>query len=407
VRGVITEIGAQTSHTAIIAAGLEIPAVLGAHGITGRIREGDKVILDGSTGLITIHPSAETLKQADQLRKTYSARQQALGRLRDLPCETGDGVNVTLRANLGSVLEVETALTHGAKGVGLYRTEYLFVNRNDLPGEEEHLGVYRQVLEGIRPEIVVFRTFDLGGDVAAQSLGKSEDLNPVLGLRAIRLALAQKDVLRTQLRALLRASALGPLRILHPFISGLEEVRSVNSLLKEVAAELADEGTEVAETPPVGIMVETPAAALMADVLAREVDFFTIGTNDLVQYTLAADRGNERVSYLYDPLHPAVLRLVGGVVRAAREAGIDVSVCGEMAADPISAALLVGMGVRELSMNPHAVPRIKEVLRTITTAQAEAWTKKAMTIPSAEEVHEWAEENLCFETPSETQVVMG
>jgi phosphotransferase system enzyme I (PtsI) len=380
VHGVITEIGAQTSHTAIIADGLEIPAVLGAHGITSRLR---------------------------QLRKTYSARQQALGRLRDLPCETRNGINITLRANIGSVLEVDTALTHGAKGVGLYRTEYLFVNRNDLPGEEEHLDVYRQVLEGMRPETVVFRTFDLGGDVAAQPLDKLEDVNPVLGLRAIRFALAQKDVLRAQLRALLRASALGPLRILHPFISGLEEVRSVNSLLKEVAAELADDGTGVEGTPPVGIMVETPAAALMADVLAREVDFFTIGTNDLVQYTLAADRGNERVSYLYDPLHPAVLRLISGVVRAARESGIDVSVCGEMAADPVSATLLVGMGVRELSMNPHAVPKIKEVLRSITTVQAEAWAEKAMTIPSTEEVHEWAKKNLIFETPSETQVVMG
>ncbi len=410
VLGLIIEMGGQTSHSAITAAALGIPAVVGLSDATARIRDGDTVVLDGRTGLVTVHPTAQTLKEVGRLRKSYEDRQRALRRLRDLPCRTLDDIGVTLRANIGSLAEVATVHANGAQGVGLYRTEYLFLNRSDLPDEEEHFDIYRQVAEGVSPEPAVFRIFDLGGDVAAQTLGTSEEANPALGLRAIRLAITQEDVLRTQLRALLRTSVHAPLRILLPFISGLEEVRSVGALLRAVVTEFATEEVEI-NIPPVGVMVETPAAALLADVLAREVSFFTIGTNDLIQYTLAADRGNERVSHLYDPLHPAVLRLIQGVVRAARQAGIGVSVCGEMAGDPAAAVLLVGMGVRELSMSPHSVPRVKEALRNISSAQAEGWAETALALPSAEQVHAWAEQNLRFEEtaapPSEASVAMG
>ncbi|MDP6482842.1 MAG: phosphoenolpyruvate--protein phosphotransferase [Nitrospinota bacterium] len=394
--GFITELGGRTSHNAIIAGTLGIPAILGLTRATRRIRQGDKLALDGGTGLVRVHPTSKTLEDADRLRKRYDRRQRDLRRLRDLPCETTDGVRVTLRANIGSPAEVDVLHERGARGVGLYRTEYLFLNRSDLPTEQEHFDVYRRVMEGVSPDPAVFRTFDLGGDVTARTLESAEEANPVLGLRAIRLALAKTDVLRTQLRALLKASAQGSLGILHPFISGLEEVRSVDALMRDLAAELDTEGVRLPEFPPVGVLVETPAAALMADVLAREVSFFTIGTNDLTQYTLAADRGNERVSYLYDPLHPAVLRLIRGVIDSAVQAGIEVSVCGEMAADPTSAALLVGMGIRELSMSPHRIPRIKEVLRGVSAAQAERWAQEALGLPSAEEIHVWAERNLKF-----------
>ncbi|MFQ5914023.1 MAG: phosphoenolpyruvate--protein phosphotransferase [Nitrospinota bacterium] len=409
--GFITEMGGRTSHNAIIAGALGIPVVLGVSGATAHIRQGDALVLDGTTGLVTVRPTARTLKKTGRLRKTYDDRRRALRRLRASPCETLDGVLVTLRANIGSPGELDAVRTHGAKGVGLYRTEYLFLNRDDLPKEEEHFEIYRRVARGVAPEPVVFRTFALGGDVAAQSLGASEEANPVLGLRAIRLALTHEEVLRTQLRALLRASAHGRLRILYPFISGLEEVHSLDALLREAAAEVAADGVELEQIPPAGIVVETPAAALLADALAREVNFLTIGTNDLIQYTLAADRGDERVSYLYDPLHPAVLRLIDRVVRAAHQAGIEASVCGEMAADPASAALLVGMGVRELSMSPHSVPRVKEVLRSISSVQAEAWAKEALAFSSAKEVHAWAERNLGFEElkapPSKAPAAMG
>jgi phosphotransferase system enzyme I (PtsI) len=394
--GFITELGGRTSHNAIIAGTLGIPAILGMTHATRRIRQGDKLALDGGTGVVRVHPTSQTLEDADRLRKRHDRRQRDLLRLRDLPCETTDGVRVTLRANIGSPAEVDVLRERGAQGVGLYRTEYLFLNRSDLPTEQEHLDVYRRVMEGVSPDTAVFRTFDLGGDVTARTLGSAEEANPVLGLRAIRLALAKTDVLRTQLRALLRASAQGRLGILHPFISGLEEVRSVNALMRDLAAELEAEGVRLPELPPVGVLVETPAAALTTDILAREVSFFTIGTNDLTQYTLAADRGNEQVSYLYNPLHPAVLRLIRGVIDSAVRAGIEVSVCGEMAADPISAVLLVGMGVREFSMSPHRIPRIKEVLRGVSAVQAERWAQEALGLPSAEEIHVWAEKNLKF-----------
>ncbi|MFQ5692231.1 MAG: phosphoenolpyruvate--protein phosphotransferase [Nitrospinota bacterium] len=411
VLGFITEIGGRTSHNAIIADALGIPGVLGLPGATSLIRQGDFVVLDGGTGLVTVHPTEGTLEEAERLRRTYDDRRRALRRLRDLPCETLDGVRVTLRANIGSPEELTAVQEHRAQGVGLYRTEYLFLNRDDLPTEEEHLDVYRRVAAAVTPEPAVFRTFDLGGDVAARTLGTPREANPVLGLRAIRLALAREDVLRTQVRALLRASADGRIRILHPFISGLEEVRKVRAVMEEAAAELAGEGAATSRLPAMGVMVETPSAAILADVLAREVDFFTVGTNDLVQYTLAADRGNERVAHLYDPLHPAVLRLLRGIVRAGLEAGIDVSVCGEMAGDPASAVLLVGMGVRELSMSPQRVPQVKEALRGVSSVQAEAWAKEALTFSTAEEIHAWAETHLHFEgpagPPSQAQLAAG
>ncbi|MBI2880567.1 MAG: phosphoenolpyruvate--protein phosphotransferase [Candidatus Tectomicrobia bacterium] len=411
VLGFVAQLGGRTSHSGIIAGALGFPGVLGVPEATDHIRQGDTVVVDGRSGLVIVRPAAKTLKEVEKLQRSYDDRQRALRRLRDLPCETRDGVQVTLRANIGSPRELAALHTHGAKGIGLYRTEYLFLNRNDLPGEEEQFRVYREVVEGVSPEPVDFRTFDLGGDVAARTLGASEEPNPALGLRAIRLALAHQDVLRTQLRALLRASAHGRLRILHPFISGLEEVRRADALLREVISELAAEGIAPENAPPVGIMVETPSAALLADVLAREADFFIIGTNDLVQYTLAADRGNERVAQLYDPLHPAVLRLIRGVRQAALEADIGVSVCGEMAGDPASAALLVGMGIRELSMSPQRIPQVKEVLRRISSGQAEEWVRRASALPTTEEVRAWVARHLDFDKSAasapEARVAMG
>ena len=396
-RGLVQELGGRTSHTAIIAGTLGIPAIMGVDGATSSIRQGDTVAMDGGTGVLHIHPGRETLRNFNALKNSYEDRRQALLHFRDLPCETTDGIRMVLRANISSPAELEVIRTNGATGVGLYRTECLYLNRTDLPTEEEHLEVYSQIIEGVAPEPAVFRTFDLGGDIATDALTPAVEANPALGLRAIRLSLAREDVLRPQLRSLLRASLQGRVHILHPFVSGLEEVRHANDLLRACALELQNEGLAIGNLPPVGILVETPAAALMSDVLAKEVSFFTIGTNDLTQYTLATDRGNEKVSYIYDALHPAVLRLIRRVVQSAHESGITVAVCGEMAGDSISAALLAGMGVRELSMSPRRIPRIKEALRSTSLAEAEAWADEVMSLPSTEAVRAWAVKHITME----------
>ncbi len=396
-RGLVLELGGRTSHAAIIAGTLGIPAIMGVDGATSSIRQGDSVAMEGGTGALHIHPGRETLRNFNALKNSHEDRQQALLYFRDLPCETTDGSRMVLRANISSPTELEAIRANGATGVGLYRTECLYLNRADLPTEEEHLEVYRQIIEGVAPQPAVFRTFDLGGDVAADTLTPAIEANPALGLRAIRLSLAREDVLRPQLRSLLRASLQGRVHILHPFVSGLEEVRHANDLLRACARDLQSEGLAIGNLPPVGILVETPAAALMSDVLAKEVSFFTIGTNDLTQYTLAADRGNERISYIYDALHPAVLRLIRRVVQSADESGIMVAVCGEMAGDSTSAVLLAGMGVRELSMSPQRIPRIKEALRSISLAKAKAWADEVMSLPSTEAVRAWAAKHIRIE----------
>ncbi len=364
------ERGGATSHTAIMAKAIEIPAVVGLHGITSAVQDGAPIIVDGLAGKVILYPSQETFLHYSRRQGEFIELEQQLEKLRELPCETVDGYSVVLRANLEFPNEVPHVILHGAKGVGLFRTEFVFLNRESPPTEEEQYALYRQVAEGVYPETVVFRTLDLGGDKLASVVQHQRELNPFMGQRAIRICLQNPNLFRTQLRAICRASSLGNAQILIPMVSGIEEMRAVRRHLEEVKAELAAENIPFDPQIPLGAMIEIPSAAVTADILARECDFFSIGTNDLIQYTLAVDRGNELVAYLYQPLHPAILRLLKMTVSAAEDAGIRVSVCGETAADPMMALLFVGMGVQELSMSSVNVPAVKQVIRAVSLSEA-------------------------------------
>ncbi len=402
--GFVTDLGGKTSHTAILAGALDIPAVLGLREITQRVQTGDAILLDGETGRVVLHPLEETVRESESSRLRYIQHQEALQRLRALACVTSDGVRCALRANVELAEEVAAVQAYGAEGVGLYRTEYLFLNRPDLPGEEEHFQAYRRLAESVLPHPAVIRTFDLGGDIFPASLGLPHEQNPALGLRAIRLSLEQRDLFLPQLRGILRASAFGKLQLMYPLISGVEEVRRANALLEEVKEGLRAEGVDFDGELPVGVMIETPSAAILADVLAQEVDFFSIGTNDLSQYTLALDRGNEEASSFYEPFHPAVLRLIRSVVAQAEKSGIRVALCGEMAADPLQALILIGLGLRDLSMTPRSIPRVKQILRSISLVQAEEMAQKALGLATADELRAlraWVREDLAPQFPDQ------
>jgi phosphotransferase system enzyme I (PtsI) len=365
----LTDAGGKTSHTAILARAFELPAIVGLDDITQRVANGDLVIVDGIRGEVILDPPADVVTFYRARARRYAAFEAELMLNRDLPAETKDGTRLHLHANVELSDEIEPALKHGAEGIGLYRTEFLYMNRSDLPSEEEHYEHSRQILARMGGRLVTFRTFDLGGDKVGAVAGAHGEVNPALGLRSIRLCLKERPLFKTQLRGLLRAAAEGPMRIMFPMVSGIDELKEARAVLEEARSELELEGVRHAY-PPVGVMIEMPSAALTADLLAQACDFFSIGTNDLIQYSLAIDRGNEHVSYLYRPLHPAILRLIKMVVDAGKRARIPVAMCGEMAGEPLLALVLLGFGLDELSMNPTAIPIVKSVLRSSTVEES-------------------------------------
>jgi phosphoenolpyruvate-protein phosphotransferase (PTS system enzyme I) len=389
VAGLVTDAGGKTSHTAIIARAREIPAVVGLEDITQIVGTGDLVIVDGTRGIVIVNPSPATVTEYRDVARQEAALGAALLSTADLPAVSRDGVKVALWANIDHPEEIPAALRHGADGIGLYRTEYLFMTAERIPTEEEHYNIAREVLEPLEGKPAVFRTFDLGADKLSRLFGDLHiEANPALGLRSTRLCLTEpvRPMFKAQLRGLLRASMHGNLRIMFPMISGLGELRRALEVLDEARAELRASGTEFDEATPVGVMVEMPSACMVSDLLAREVDFFSIGTNDLIQYTLAVDRVNEHVAYLYEPLHPALLRLIRMVVQSARAAGIPIAVCGEMAGDPAVAPVLLGLGIDELSMNAVSVPEVKSVVRHSTVSELYQLVEEVLCIPTAHEI---------------------
>jgi phosphotransferase system enzyme I (PtsI) len=384
VLGFGTDAGSRTSHTAILARSLGIPAAVGLERITATVKTGDVVILDGIHGMVIVDPDEETFLDYLKKQRSFKYFELELVKLRDLPAETLDGHRVHLQGNIELPEEVATVADHGGAGIGLYRTEFLFLNKQSLPTEEQHYQAYRHVVERSAPNAVVIRTLDVGGDKIGMPGEFEKEPNPVLGLRAIRFCLSRRDIFRTQLRGILRASAHGTIKLLFPMISGLTELRESRKMLDAVKGELRAEGLPFDEQMQVGVMIEVPSAALIADLLAREVDFFSVGTNDLIQYTLAIDRGNEHVAYMYEPLEPAVLRLLQRVSLAAHEAKIGLAMCGEMAGDPLYAAILMGLGFQFLSMNVASIPWVKKVVRSVRMHDAVELADLVMQQPTAD-----------------------
>jgi phosphotransferase system enzyme I (PtsI) len=387
VLGVATDVGGVTSHTAIISRALEIPAVVGLGNLARRAEDGDTLILDGRNGIAVLNPAPELLKKYRRIQKEERAKLESLAKLRDLPSETSDGFTIELAANIELLSEVDAVQTHGAQGVGLYRTEFLFLNREDLPSEGEQYEAYSVVARQLAPQPVVIRSVDIGGDKFLSHPEVPVEMNPYLGCRAIRFSLKMPDTLKVQLRAVLRTSASGNVRLMFPMVSALEELRRAKEIIAECKAELDAEGKPYDDAIEVGIMVEVPSVAVMADQFAREVDFFSIGTNDLIQYTLAVDRGNASISELYQPFHPAVLRLLATIVEAGHAAGIWVGLCGEMGANPLAVPFLVGLGIDELSVAPVNVPVVKATLRAISFREAAELAAELVNLPTAEAIH--------------------
>ncbi|HUA38392.1 MAG TPA: phosphoenolpyruvate--protein phosphotransferase [Candidatus Sulfopaludibacter sp.] len=387
VLGFATDIGGQTSHTAIMARSLGIPAVVGLQTVSQELESGDYALLDGYNGTVVVNPTDQTLFEYGQLAKIKASLEEKLHEIQQQPAVTLDGKFIHLSANIEDQNDIESVLAHGAEGVGLFRTEYLFINHESLPTEEEQYQSYRKVASALKPNPVIIRTLDLGGDKFASHLQLAKEVNPFLGWRAIRFCLAQPELFRAQLRAILRASADGNVKMMYPMISGLEELNQANALLEKCRAELRAEGQPFDEKMEVGAMIEIPSAALIADVLAPRVRFFSIGSNDLIQYTLAADRTNEKVSHLYEPTHPAIIRLIKTTVDAAHRHGIWAGVCGEVAGDPVLAPLLIGLGVDELSAAPTVVAQVKYIVRRLKLNEAQALAEFALQCESPVEIH--------------------
>ena len=403
VKGLVTDFGSKTSHTAILARAMEIPAVVGTGQASELCKAGDMIALDGQSGEVLLSPDHDEILRFEMARAEAKFREAVLLEEKDLPAETTDGRLMGLCANIEFPEEVRSVLAHGGEGVGLYRTEFLYLNREELPTEEEHFKAYSQILRDMGGRPVTIRTLDLGGDKLP--IGhRSHEPNPALGLRAIRFTLRHPQLFRTQIRALLRASTFGNLRIMLPLVSSVGELREAKALIASVREELQREGVQPAEEIPLGIMVETPAAAMIADRLARECDFFSVGTNDLIQYSLAIDRGNRDVAYLYRPLHLGVLRLVQSAVQGAREAGIDVAMCGEMAGDPAYALILVALGLDSLSMNPADIPAVKRVIRSAELKDARELLDAAMSFSSVDEIERFVHDEMKKRFP---QLVAG
>ena len=391
VLGFVTEVGSRTSHTAILARSLQIPAVLGLGEAIEELKPGQTVLLDGFNGFVIISPSEQTLFEYGQLVERQSSIEESLDEIRTEPAKTLDGHTIILSANIERAGDVEAVRKSGATGVGLFRTEFLFINRSDLPNEEEQFQSYKKVTESLAPEPVIIRTLDLGGDKLLSHVNVAAEMNPFLGWRAIRLCLEEKDLFRTQLRAILRASAFGDLKIMYPMVSGMDELDAANVLLEECHDQLRAEGVKFAENLEIGVMIETPSAAMIADSLARRVQFFSIGTNDLIQYSLAVDRLNEKIAHLYEPTHPGILRLIKATVDAGQAQKIWTGVCGEMAGELAMVPLLIGLGVAELSVVPSLVPRVKMLIRSIEMAKAKELAEFALNCDSPGEILDRAE----------------
>jgi phosphoenolpyruvate-protein phosphotransferase (PTS system enzyme I) len=389
--GFATDAGSRTSHTAILARSLGIPATVGCENITASVKTGDVVILDGIHGVVIVDPDEETFLDYLKKQRKYKYFEQELEKLKTLPAETLDGHVVHLQGNIELPEEATSTAEHGGTGIGLYRTEFLFLNRQTLPTEEEHYNAYRHVAERNAPHEVVIRTLDVGGDKIGMLTGFEKEANPALGLRAIRFCLQKRDIFRTQLRGILRAAVHGNIKMLIPMISGLKELYETKKMIEEAKSELRAEGAVFHESVPLGVMIEIPSAAMISDLLAREADFFSVGTNDLIQYTLAIDRQNEHVAYMYEPLDPAVLRLLQRVSVSAREANIPLAMCGEMAGDPLYAAILLGLGFQHLSMNVASIPWVKKAIRSLRIQDALELASLVMNQPTAEFARKRAE----------------
>ncbi|EMT46158.1 phosphoenolpyruvate--protein phosphotransferase [Anoxybacillus flavithermus] len=392
VKGFTTDIGGRTSHSAIMARSMEIPAVVGTKEATAAIQNGDVVIIDGLDGEVIINPTEETIAQYEQKRAAFAAQKAEWAKLVHEQTTTKDGHHVELAANIGTPNDVDGVLANGAEGIGLYRTEFLYMGRNELPTEEEQFEAYKTVLEKMEGKPVVVRTLDIGGDKELPYLDLPKEMNPFLGFRAVRLCLNMQDMFRTQLRALLRASVYGNLKVMFPMIATLDEFRQAKAVLLEEKEKLVAEGVAVSDHIEVGMMVEIPAAAVLADQFAKEVDFFSIGTNDLIQYTMAADRMNERVSYLYQPYNPAILRLIHNVIEAAHKEGKWVGMCGEMAGEELAVPILLAFGLDEFSMSATSILRVRSQLKKLSKQEAERVKDHILSLATAEEVVRFVKE---------------
>ena len=388
VLGFITDIGGRTSHTSIMARSLELPAIVGTNDVTEKVKNGDYLILDAINNAVYVNPSREDIERLKKLEAQLAEEKAELAKLKDLPALTLDGHRVDVVANIGTIRDCEGADRNGAEGVGLYRTEFLFMDRDQLPSEEEQFIAYKEVVEAMNGRIVILRTMDIGGDKELPYLDLPKEMNPFLGWRAIRIALDRRQILHDQLRAVLRASAFGKLAVMFPMIISVEEIRELKSVIEVLKQELRNEGKAFDENIQIGVMVETPAAAVNARFLAKEVDFFSIGTNDLTQYTLAVDRGNEMISHLYNPLSPAVLNLIKQVIDASHAEGKWTGMCGELAGDEKATLLLLGMGLDEFSMSAMSIPRIKKLIRNVNFHDAKELADSALQKPTAVEIEQ-------------------
>ncbi|QFI53942.1 phosphoenolpyruvate-protein phosphotransferase PtsI [Aeromonas simiae] len=386
VLGFVTDIGGRTSHTSIMARSLELPAIVGTNDITNRVKNGDMVLLDAINNKVVINPSEAELAQFKETQARHLAEKEELAKLKDLPAITLDGHQVEVCANIGTVKDTDGAIRNGAEGVGLYRTEFLFMDRDALPSEDEQFQAYKEVAEAMPNQPIIVRTMDIGGDKELPYMNFPKEMNPFLGWRAVRIFFDRTDIMNAQLRAILRASAFGKLRIMFPMIISVEEFRSLKATVEQLKAELRAEGHAFDEDIEVGIMVETPAAAVMARHLAKEVDFFSIGTNDLTQYTLAVDRGNEMISAMYNPLSPSVLNLIKMVIDASHAEGKWTGMCGELAGDERATLLLLGMGLDEFSMSAISIPRIKKLIRNTNFDDVKAMADQALSFATAAEI---------------------
>ena len=386
VLGFITDAGGRTSHTSIMARSLELPAIVGTGSVTSQVKNGDYLVLDAVNNQVLVNPSDQQIEELRNLQAQVAEEKAELAKLKDLPAITLDGHQVEVCANIGTVRDVEGAERNGAEGVGLYRTEFLFMDRDALPTEEEQFAAYKAVAEACGSQAVIVRTMDIGGDKELPYMNFPKEENPFLGWRAVRIAMDRKEILRDQVRAILRASAFGKLRIMFPMIISVEEVRALKKEIEIYKQELRDEGKAFDESIEIGVMVETPAAATIARHLAKEVDFFSIGTNDLTQYTLAVDRGNDMISHLYQPMSPSVLNLIKQVIDASHAEGKWTGMCGELAGDERATLLLLGMGLDEFSMSAISIPRIKKIIRNTNFEDAKVLAEQALAQPTTDEL---------------------
>ncbi|MBN1799119.1 MAG: phosphoenolpyruvate--protein phosphotransferase [Spirochaetales bacterium] len=389
VKGIAVDLGSKTSHTAIIAKSFAIPAVLGLSNLSQQIKPEDTIIVDGNQGVVIVNPDSATKKQYRSSQVKWQQHEKELQNLNRLKAETLDKRRIMLVANIEVTEEVASVIAHGADGIGLFRSEFLYMTPDSFPTEEEQLRTYKTVLEGMKGKSVTIRTLDLGGEKVMPGFNVSNEDNPILGWRAVRFCLAKPEIFKTQLRAMLRASVYGNLRIMFPMISGIEELLKTLDILDQLKKELSKAKIPFKKDIPVGVMIEVPSAALISEILAKKVDFFSIGTNDLIQYTIAVDRNNERIAYLYEPFHPGVLRLLKMIIDNAHEAGIPVGMCGEMAGDPFAAVVLLGLGLDQFSMSAYSIPEIKRIVRSVSMQEAKELAHTVMKMQFSQDIDDY------------------